>query len=140
MAYRTKQSKEILAVIEKYGDRHVTASMIKRKLEDQGSQVSLATVYRQLEKLEDEGLIRKFFLDGKAAACFQYSGDDGRNCGSHYHLKCEQCGKLIHLRCSLLDEVEEHVLRDHGFTLNPLKTVFYGLCAACSEKRKEKTK
>ena len=136
MVYRTKQSKEILAVMEKYGDEHVTASKIKHKLEVQGSSVSLATVYRQLEKLEDDGLIRKFFLDGKAAACFQYIGDDGLHCESHYHLKCEQCGKLIHLRCSLLDEVEEHILEDHGFSVNPLKTVFYGLCADCSKKRR----
>ena len=135
MVYRTKQSREILDVIKKTGNEHITASMIKRKLEDRGSDVSLATIYRQLEKLEDDGIVRKFFLDGKAAACFQYSGDNDLHCESHFHLKCEECGKLIHLRCSLLDEVEEHILRDHGFSVNPLKTVFYGLCADCSKKR-----
>lgn len=135
MAYKTKQSREILSCLEFYRGTHVNVPMISRYLEEHGHSVGVATIYRHLEKLEKDGLVRKFILDGKAGACFQFIGEDAGHCHRHYHLKCERCGKLIHLQCETLDTVEEHILRDHGFAVNPMKTVFYGICEECAEEK-----
>ena len=45
--------------------------------------------------------------------------------------KCERCGALIHLECDELCQIQRHLFAEHGFVLNPLRTVFWGLCAAC---------
>lgn len=132
MAYNTKQSREILSCLQYYGGSHVNVPMISKYLEEHGSPVGVATIYRHLEKLEKDGVVRKYILDGKAGACFQYVGDDS-HCHQHYHLKCEQCGELIHLQCDALDHIEQHILQDHGFAVNPMKTVFYGICEKCTE-------
>lgn len=132
MTYKTKQSKVILSCLHYYKGSHVTVPMISRYLENQDNPVGTATIYRQLEKLEKEGLVRKYILDGKSGSCFQFVDNENDHCDDHYHLKCEKCGKLIHLQCKTLDTLEEHVYEDHGFRINPLKTVFYGVCPDCA--------
>lgn len=134
MTYKTKQSQEILSCLQHHGGSHVNVPEILKYLEDRGSSVGIATVYRHLEKMEKEGIVRKYILDGKNGACFQYVGED-RHCHQHYHLKCEQCGELIHLQCDALDSIEAHILEDHGFSVNPLKTVFYGICEKCAREK-----
>ena len=49
-------------------------------------------------------------------------------------ISCEKCGKLIHLHCEELEGIGEHLLKDHGFTLNSMRTVLYGICEDCAGK------
>ena len=46
--------------------------------------------------------------------------------------KCEKCGKLTHMHCEELEGIGEHLYEHHGFVLNPLRTVFYGVCEDCA--------
>ena len=137
MTYKTKQSNEILSCLQSFRGNHITVQMILHYFSEQGKNIGIATVYRQLDKLEQEGLVRKFISDGKNGACYQLIGEDCHDNVNHYHLKCERCGKLIHLHCDTLDSLEEHILAQHGFGVNPLKTVFYGICKECAEKNEE---
>jgi Fur family ferric uptake transcriptional regulator len=50
---------------------------------------------------------------------------------SCYHCKCEVCGKLIHLHCEEIKELQAHLFREHHFQLNPMRTVMYGICEDC---------
>ena len=60
MNYRnTKQKTLILSIIEKYG--HLTIEQIKNLLEDEN--VSIATIYRNLNILTEEGKIKKVCSD-----------------------------------------------------------------------------
>ena len=58
--------------------------------------------------------------------------------------QCEKCGKLIHLECDFVSELQVHVQSEHGFTIDPLRTVFYGVCKECAaaeaDKKNEKRK
>lgn len=134
MAYKTKQSQEILSCLQFYRGAHVTVPMISQYLMEHGNSVGVATIYRQLEKLEKDGLVRKYILDGKAGACFQYIDEEHGSCEEHYHLKCETCGRLIHLQCKTLDSMADHIFTDHGFKVNSMKTVLYGTCQECAGK------
>ena len=101
-------------------------------LKSQGNGVGKSTVYRYLEKLVEEGKVRKYFLEEGAGACFQLAGGD-ENCCKHYHLKCVRCGALLHVECSFLDQVHAHILQQHQFQIDSRKTVLYGLCEQCRE-------
>jgi Fur family ferric uptake transcriptional regulator len=46
-------------------------------------------------------------------------------------LKCNVCGRLIHVECSELSKISLHIEEHHGFVLDPSKTVFYGICENC---------
>ncbi len=127
--YTTRQRALILNFI-KESSSHLTVYDIIEGLKLQGVSVGKATVYRTLEKLCESGLVRKFVIDEKSGACYQYARD--AECANHFHLKCVKCGKLIHLSCSFMSEMEKHILAEHNFKVSSGKTVIYGMCNECS--------
>ena len=133
--YRTQQREELLAYLRSVPGRHVTVADICDYLREQGRPVGTSTIYRHLERMVDEGLVNKYILDAGSPACFEYIGDDGA-CGESvcFHCKCEKCGKLIHLHCGELEEISVHLLKEHQFSIDTRRTVFYGLCHDCLEE------
>ena len=129
--YKTKQRAVIESLLKK-SKGHLTVEEICKKLEKTGENVGRTTVYRTLEKLEKEGIVRKYSAVGESS-CYQYV-QSTHECNNHFHLKCEKCGKLIHLECSELNAISTHVAQHHGFSVNPFKTVFYGVCEVCGAK------
>lgn len=132
MSYKTRQSEQILEYIKQHADSHLTADAIAEALKN--SRVGKTTVYRHLEKLCGEGLVRKYILQEGKSACYQYAGGDC--CHSHFHLKCLKCSCLIHLECEHLDGIEKHISEHHGFRIDSSRTVFYGLCDKCAAEEK----
>ena len=132
--YSTKQKSLVLDYLRE-NSAHVTVADIVSGLKLQGVSIGTATVYRALERLCQSGEVRKFVIDEKSGACYQYAR--GSECANHFHLKCIGCGKLIHLSCDFLAEMEKHIYRDHAFTVSSGKTVIYGTCSDCSEGRNE---
>ena len=128
--YSTKQRAIILDFL-KENTAHVTAGDILSHLKEQGIKIGVATVYRTLDKFVSEGVLRKMIIDERSGACYQYIQCDS-TC-KHFHLKCIKCGGLIHLSCDFLNEMERHILNDHGFTVASGKTVIYGYCSDCKE-------
>lgn len=134
MQYNTKQKTYITDILRRSGGAHKTADEISRELAAQGVSVGKATVYRQLERLTEQGVVRKFFVE-EGSACYQYVGEHGE-CHNHYHCKCAVCGKLLHLECDFMDKVSSHIYEHHGFTVSQEKTVLYGTCAECGKEQK----
>jgi Fur family ferric uptake transcriptional regulator len=128
--YHTRQEEGILTYLKSLGGAHVTVGEVSRHFAGQGQRIGQTTVYRRLERLAAEGVLRKYPLGDGKSACYQYV-DNGAACREHFHLVCESCGVLIHADCELLDTLQTHLLREHDFQVNTLKTVFYGTCEAC---------
>lgn len=84
-----------------------------------------------------QGTVRKYIAEEGQSACFEFIDESGE-CTLHYHLKCSECGRLIHVNCEYLDEVAEHILEHHGFVISPEKTILYGICERCREALDEK--
>ena len=132
MTYKTKQREILLDYLASRPGTHITANDVCEYCKGQGAKVAQATVYRQLERLVDEGLVNKYIIDSNSPACFEYVDQELHNdTDVCFHCKCERCGKLIHMQCEELRGIQEHLFAAHGFALNPLRTVFYGLCAEC---------
>jgi len=128
--YRTKAQEDIMAYLKATPGMHHTAAELKRHFTDEGNPIGTATIYRQLERFVDEGSIQKFFIGTGDSACYSFQ-DSSAACCTHFHCKCEQCGRVIHLDCDDLKEIRTHLLEHHGFAWNAGKTVFYGLCEEC---------
>ena len=88
-----------------------------------------ATVYRLLSKLSNEGELKKFTGDKSNGATYQYN--DGKRCNSHFHLKCLKCGELVHMNCSAMVNVGQHIEENHDFIVDNSKTIIYGFCKNC---------
>lgn len=127
--YHTRQRKEIIKYLEENVGSHLTPDDIANALPDVGR----STIYRTLERLEQEGIVRRFAGASGRSACFLYIGEAGP-CREHFHLKCLDCGKLIHLNCARLSECQAHILAEHGFAPDLARTLIYGRCLECSRK------
>ena len=130
--YKTKQKETLLRYLETIPGVHVTAADLCRHFREQGVEIGQATIYRQLERLVEEGIINKYIIDGNSPACFEYVGAESHEAESCFHCKCESCGKLFHLHCEELEEMQIHLYEGHRFKLDPMRTVFYGRCEQCS--------
>lgn len=129
VTYMTRQQRAVLRCMETAQHGCATAAELAEQLHQQGQPVGLTTVYRQLEKLAAQGLVHKIVTD--EGAYYQYC-----NCQEHrdcFLLKCECCGSISHLDCTHLGHLYSHLLTDHGFAINPRRTLFYGLCRNCQE-------
>ena len=136
MAYQTKQHQALLRCLEQQ-DQAVCVGELAQALRQEGCPVGIATIYRQLERLEQAGLVHKISTD--EGALFQYCSEEGehRDC---FLIKCERCSRIIHLSCSHLAPLYDHLEREHHFLINPRKTVFTGLCAACAAQEQKEEK
>ena len=131
--YTTKHYAEIAAFLEKMEGSHITAQDVCDHFREEGRPISTTTVYRQLDRLVDEGVVNKYIIDANSPACFEFSRVRNNGHMSCYHCKCEKCGRLIHLHCDEIEELCTHMKNEHHFILNPARTVFYGICESCAK-------
>ena len=127
--YRTHAQEELLNYLKAVPGQHHTAAEIKDHFAAQNKAIGTATIYRQLERFVEDGSIRKYILGPGESACYAF--DEDRQTSLHFHCRCDVCGRLIHLDCKELQQMQAHLLEDHGFMWNTGKTVFYGICDQC---------
>ena len=132
--YNTKTRQLILDYLIRNRQHAVSASNILEHLEAEGASPNPTTVYRYLDKLAGEQRVMKYVADKGEKAVFQYV-DEGRHCREHLHLKCVDCGRLIHLDEGVSDALQSDLLCAAGFTVDGRSTTIYGTCAACGRKR-----
>lgn len=135
--YRTKASLEIMNYLEKNSVRTVSADDILRDLREKKLQISRATVYRQLEKLCQARVVLKYVAEKGEKAVYQLESA-GRRCQEHLHLKCVNCGKILHMDCDFMDEVTEHLQSSHEFRLQCEGSVLYGECGECAKMKRRR--
>lgn len=118
----TKYEKDIFAIVNTSRE-HLTVEQIFQKLRDIHPQVVLSTVYNNLNRLLEEGLIRKVSVEGMP--------DRYDKMKKHDHLVCKRCGKLADVT---LEDLTASLKKQLGndFLSYDLK-VFY-ICPACREK------
>ena len=131
--YVTASRKRILEFLKTNSNRTVTAADIDRYLKENDSEVNITTIYRYLDKLATEGTVIKYVAEKGEKAAYQYV-EMGHQCDTHLHMKCVKCGCIIHLECAFMDEISEHIRKDHGFMLQCKNSILYGTCKDCVGK------
>lgn len=129
MPYTTKQQQAILRCLEARPQQAMTAVELAESLRASGSPVGLATVYRRLDRLAEAGRVHR--VQTEEGAVYQYcpEGGAGRGC---FLLRCEGCGRIVHLDCVRLEALYDHLESAHDFRVDPRRTVLAGRCRACS--------
>jgi len=135
--YKTKQREKIREFLMENPGKHFTAYDVIDYFKNKDDTIGLTTVYRHLDALVKEGVIKKYVFDESSSACFEYIEDPLEvEHRMSYHMKCIECGKLMHLECEEVEMLEKHIAEHHGFTIDSTRTVFYGLCEDCAKEIK----
>jgi Fur family ferric uptake transcriptional regulator len=103
---------------------HPTADEVYDIVRKRIPRVSLGTIYRNLEILSENGKIQK--LEGGGTQR-RFDG----NTGTHYHLRCVVCGRVLDLPTQPLKEIERAVFGLVDYEIHRYKLDLEGICPSC---------
>lgn len=126
--YQTKPRRLLLDFLAKNSDQSYTAEELAAALRAEYSDAApgKSTVYRLVSKLSQEEQIRRTEPEGVHRSYYQIN-----QCHDHLHLKCTDCGRLIHMQESASEQLLREILQTSGFSVNEHQTVLYGRCDSC---------
>jgi len=119
----TRQRMAILDVLK--GVRtHPSADWIYEEVRKKLTHISKGTIYRNLNVLEDEGLIIELNVDGVVGR-YEIRQDN------HYHFVCEKCGRIFDLNEPIENGLNKKYAKKTGFKITHHQLEFRGLCKDC---------
>ena len=121
----SKHREQILETVKSM-DVHPSADDIYHHLRKQLPQISLGTIYRNLNQLVEMGELSSV-RDGKIV---RYDWETG----NHQHFRCEVCGKLQNVEVSNL-EIINLLSKDSNMAINDIDLVIKGTCGECMKTK-----
>lgn len=120
----TKARKAILTILEQ-ASQIMSAEEIFLQVKEAHSSTNLSTVYRNLELLQEKGLLTKTILsDGKAR--YQLKKDKHQ-----HHLICTNCCKRVAIENCPLQKIQQELQEKTQFDITEHRLELYGLCPDC---------
>lgn len=122
----TKQRQAVFEELERVMDFR-SAQQIFEDLHLRGQKVGLATIYRNLQSLLEDGRV-DVLRNAEGESMF-------RLCGSgphHHHLVCRNCGHAEEISMAEIEAWVAEVATTHGFTAVEHSMELFGLCSACA--------
>lgn len=103
---------------------HPTADAVYTSIREEFPNISLGTVYRNLNLLVELGEIQKLNCgDGKDHFDAETS--------PHYHFVCKECGAVTDLPMAPLNKVDHEAEKCLGAEVDSHTIYFYGTCQDC---------
>lgn len=123
----TSQRKDILKVLLKNSNRHLSAEELYVEVKKINPDVGLATIYRSLEIFSEIGIVHQLDFD-KNFKRYELNLE-GKH---HHHLICNKCGKIIEFNDEVLEKFEKNLEKDYNFRIYDHRIKFFGVCEECS--------
>ncbi len=122
----TRQRDAIKSAIERAGVP-LSPRQILESAQERVSGLGLATVYRTLKLLADEGLVIPVEIPGETPR-YELAGK-----AHHHHFYCRACGRVSEVHGCPGDFAE---LTPRGYRLDGHELVLFGRCATCSKRKR----
>lgn len=110
---------------------HPTAEELYNRLRVSMPNLSIATVYRNLEQFSQAGLVMKLDCGGELK---RFDG----NINIHPHLRCSDCGRVSDMENSKLAQLQDELVNMlPELDCSTLRLEFCGVCKNCLNKTQE---
>lgn len=132
-SYHTKTSDIISKFIESKVEQGFTAGELSEYLRNNGVDVNKTTVYRNLDRMTNNGQLIKhksMISDGFVYQAVKADID----CDDHIHFHCCKCGVMIHLSDKKTERYLASISRDLGLQIDLHLSSLNGLCQECRNK------
>jgi Fur family ferric uptake transcriptional regulator len=123
--YRITPQREMIIQAIAHTSKHMTAEEIYVEVQTRTQALNLATIYRTLEVLVDEGLATRIDL-GEGQIVYATVKH-----GPHIHLVCRGCGHIINADPQLLAPIKDQFQTEHSFAPDLNHISIFGLCSHC---------
>lgn len=127
METSTKQFRKRNAILEclRSTESHPSAEMVHQMLQESHPDISLATVYRNLNYFKQQGLVSSV-ATVKGIERFDANTQD------HVHFVCENCNAVLDLhQIHVPETLDAQVESAAGCRVSSCQVTFTGLCADC---------
>ena len=134
MGTPAKQFKKRNAILEclRQTDVHPSAETLYQMLQKEHPDISLATVYRNLARFKNEGVITSL---GSVNGIERFDAITE----PHVHFICTCCSKVVDLpQMEAPESLCSQVSGETGAQVNGCQLVFTGICRECREKQQAK--
>ena len=121
----SKQREEILKIVLDSTD-HPNVNTIYERARKIIPNISLGTVYRNLNTLYENGFIRKI-SNPNGADHYDKTLID------HAHIYCIECNNMFDVDANLLKNIKALVETNNKYKINKSEIIFTGLCEKCNK-------
>ncbi|MEA4934533.1 MAG: transcriptional repressor [Lawsonibacter sp.] len=125
--YNTEQRVVLMTFFQENRGEQFSIDEIVARLPRQ-ARISRSAVYRNVDRMVQEGLLRKARLEESRKALYQWM--DCRHC-ERIHLRCEKCGRIFHMKSETDEETLKSVLQNSGFQLDKQASTLPVICKNC---------
>ncbi|GAA4379664.1 transcriptional repressor [Nocardioides caricicola] len=119
----TPQRQLVLRAVEKLG--HATPDEVLAEVHAQSSAVNVSTVYRNLEVLEELGLVRHAHLSDRAPTYHSVTDHE------HFHLVCRNCHRVQSVDPEEVAPFAERLREQRDFVIDVGHLAIFGTCVEC---------
>jgi len=126
----TRQRQVIIEELQKLCS-HPTAAELHEIVRQRLPKISLGTVYRNLDLLAGQGLIRKLEISGSEK---RYDG----TAEEHYHVRCVVCQRIDDLYDLPADFGDDDYANLNGYEIIGHHLEFVGICPDCKKQNRDK--
>ena len=125
--YRITPQREMIIRAIAHSQQHMSAEEIFTELQKHTQATNIATVYRTLEMLWEEGFAcRNDLSEGKIVyATYQH--------GPHIHLVCRYCNRVIDADPKVLEQLGEVLDTQYDFNADLQHISIFGVCSECKQ-------
>ena len=122
---RNTQQRETLKQVIETAHRPLSIPEIHQLAHTKWPRLGIATVYREIKRLSDDGALKRVDIPGENAPRYEVQHKQGHH---HHHFKCNSCNKVFDIEtCGLpIDK-----LLPEGFTHQAHDITIFGTCRDC---------
>jgi Fur family transcriptional regulator, ferric uptake regulator len=124
--HRITQTREAILHILSDAKQPLSPADMAKLLKKNSISVNKTTIYREIDFLKNQKIIRELRIDDTAKH-YELIPDD-----HHHHLICLDCRKIEHVELAGdLDREEKKIIKNTKFKILNHSLEFYGICKSC---------
>lgn len=120
----TKRRQMIYEYFKQHPNDHPTAEEVYLALKKEDSKIGVATVYRNLNTLVSQGLLKEINLYKQGVRYDLIEVE-------HYHFLCDRCGTIENIKFATLDHVDHEIEQELQSKITSKDVLFHGICKDC---------
>ena len=125
MASRNTIQRTAITELMENTSEFISAQELHDQLTESGQKIGLATVYRTLASLAEEGRLDVLRADSETLY---------RHCATkwhHHHIVCTRCGRTVEVAADQIEGWSQTVAKESGFLVTSHTIEIWGLCTQC---------
>jgi Fur family ferric uptake transcriptional regulator len=122
----TRMTNQRLLLLEHLQEskKHLTIDQLYSAVKPQLPKLSKATVYRNINLLEEEGLVQSLDI-GKKEKLYEVASEP------HHHFVCDNCNRIIEVNLADIWQIKERIERKYGVKVDSYQLIAKGKCDFC---------